>query len=280
MCRGKWLLCVMVTMVAMTSMVVLSGCADEEVYSTYRTSDGRTYAGDQGMNGATGTQARDIVSVARDSGRFSKFDQALEMANLDDMLRGEGPYTVFAPNDQAFDQLPDNVYDNLMLAENRDTLRQILQYHIASGKMMSRDLKDMDQFDSLSGKTSRLSTQNGTLKIGKAQVISADIRADNGVIHEIDAVLIPDNLQNKIQELSKPVRWESQQRFERNSQQGIQQQQQQQQRNGETQWEGEQRDSGDVDNNVDVDTDNGKDIDIDTDDSVNGTDVKIEREDN
>jgi uncharacterized surface protein with fasciclin (FAS1) repeats len=114
---------------------------------------------------------------------------AVIAAELDATLSGEGPFTVFAPTDEAFAALPEGVLDALLLPENKAILAQILTYHVVSGKVMAADVTDSD-VATVEGQTIKLSTMGG-VTVNGANVIQADVEADNGVIHAIDAVILP-----------------------------------------------------------------------------------------
>lgn len=133
----------------------------------------------------------DIVAVAQSAGQFNTLLAAATAAGLVDALRGDGPLTVFAPTDAAFAALPHGTVDRLLRPENRDELRALLTYHVVAGRVTS---------DQLAGRTAAPVTLNGAIlavdgrqgvKVNDATVIAADVAADNGVIHVIDAVLMP-----------------------------------------------------------------------------------------
>lgn len=133
----------------------------------------------------------DIVDTAINAGSFTTLVAAVQAAGLEETLRGEGPFTVFAPTDDAFAALPEGTVETLLLPENKDQLAGILTYHVVAGKTKSKDL---------AGKTLSVATVNGAevaidgtdgVKVGGATVVSADIRTSNGIIHVIDTVLLP-----------------------------------------------------------------------------------------
>ena len=131
----------------------------------------------------------DIVDTAVQSGSFKSLVAAVTAAGLMDTLRGPGPFTVFAPTDEAFAKLPAGTVETLLKPENVEQLKKILAYHVVSGKVTSGDIKPGD-VPTVAGKTVHVST-NGHVKINEATVTTADVAADNGVIHVIDTVLIP-----------------------------------------------------------------------------------------
>jgi uncharacterized surface protein with fasciclin (FAS1) repeats len=130
-----------------------------------------------------------IVDVAVAAGNFSTLVAAVTAADLVETLSGEGPFTVFAPTDDAFAALPAGVLDALLLPENKAVLAQILTYHVVSGKVMAADVTDSD-VATVEGQTVKLSTMGG-VTVNGANVIAADVAASNGVIHAIDAVILP-----------------------------------------------------------------------------------------
>ena len=130
-----------------------------------------------------------IVDVAVAAGNFTTLVAAVTAADLVETLSGEGPFTVFAPTDEAFAALPAGVLDALLLPENRALLAQILTYHVVSGKVMAADVTDGD-VATVEGQNVKLSTMGG-VTVNDAKVIAADVMASNGVIHAIDAVILP-----------------------------------------------------------------------------------------
>lgn len=130
-----------------------------------------------------------IVEVASAAGNFSTLVAAITAADLVETLSGTGPFTVFAPTDEAFAALPAGVLDALLLPENKALLAQILTYHVLPGMVMAADVMDGD-VATVEGQTVKLSTADG-VTVNGAKVISADVAASNGVIHAIDAVILP-----------------------------------------------------------------------------------------
>lgn len=130
-----------------------------------------------------------VVDLAIATEGFSTLVAALTAADLVSTLSGEGPFTVFAPTDEAFAALPAGLLDALLLPENKDVLVKILTYHVVSGKVMAADVTDGD-VQTVEGQTVALSTMNG-VTVNGANVVIADVDADNGVIHAIDAVILP-----------------------------------------------------------------------------------------
>jgi len=130
-----------------------------------------------------------IVDVAKENGNFTTLLAALDAANLNDTLKGEGPFTVFAPTDNAFAALPNETIETLL--NNTEELKNVLLYHVASGKLMAVDVVNMTNTTTLQGSTIPINVTDEGVFIGDAQIIVTDIEASNGVIHVIDAVLIP-----------------------------------------------------------------------------------------
>ena len=134
-------------------------------------------------------EATDIVAVAVATEGFSTLVAALTAAGLVETLQGEGPFTVFAPNDAAFAALPEGLLEKLLLPENIAVLTAILTYHVVAGKVMSTDVTTGDAA-TVEGSTLALDTMSGVM-VNDATVIAADVEASNGVIHVIDKVLVP-----------------------------------------------------------------------------------------
>lgn len=134
--------------------------------------------------------AASIVDVAKDAGTFDTLVAAVTAADLADTLGGEGPFTVFAPTDEAFAALPEGTVEDLLKPENKDQLVAILTYHVVPGKVMSTDLSNGMTPETVNGDTLTIMTKD-SVKVDDAFVVTADIEADNGVIHVIDKVIMP-----------------------------------------------------------------------------------------
>lgn len=132
---------------------------------------------------------KDIVDIAVEDGRFTTLVAALQAADLVDTLKGEGPFTVFAPTDDAFNKLPAGTVEGLL--EDIPTLTNILLYHVVPGKVMAADVVNLSSADTASGESLAISVMGDKVMINDAMVIITDIEASNGVIHVIDTVLIP-----------------------------------------------------------------------------------------
>jgi len=133
----------------------------------------------------------DIVETAVAAGQFNTLAKALEAAGLVDALKAPGPFTVFAPTDEAFSRLPAGTLEDLLKPENRDKLRSILTYHVVSGRFMSSEVVKLRSAKTLNGQSVRIRARGGKVQVDDANVIKADIEASNGVIHVIDKVILP-----------------------------------------------------------------------------------------
>lgn len=137
-----------------------------------------------------GGHTKDIVDTAVGAGSFNTLVAAVQAAGLVETLKGPGPFTVFAPTDAAFAALPAGTVENLLKPENKDQLVAILTYHVIEGKVMSTDLSDGMKAATVQGTEVTIATMGG-VKVDGATVTAADIEASNGVIHVIDAVILP-----------------------------------------------------------------------------------------
>jgi len=134
----------------------------------------------------------DIVDTAVADGRFTTLAAALGAADLIDTLKGEGPFTVFAPTDDAFAKLPEGTVETLLLPENLEQLKSILLYHVVSGKVMAADVVTLTSADTVLGQAVTIKVEDGKVYLNDTiEVIITDVEASNGVIHVIDAVLLP-----------------------------------------------------------------------------------------
>ena len=132
----------------------------------------------------------DIIDTALSAGNFSTLAAALGAAGLIETLKGDGPFTVFAPTDEAFSKIPAATLSELLQPENKENLVAILTYHVVSGRVTADEVTNLESATSLQGQTLKISTKDG-IKINDARVLTPDVQATNGVIHIIDAVLIP-----------------------------------------------------------------------------------------
>lgn len=133
----------------------------------------------------------DVVDTAVAAGSFNTLAKALDAADLVETLKGPGPFTVFAPTDDAFAKLPPGTLENLLKPENKAKLRRVLTYHVVAGNVMAGDVVKLHSAKTVSGDTIRIATNNGGVTVDNAHVVKSDIAATNGVIHVIDAVMLP-----------------------------------------------------------------------------------------
>jgi len=135
--------------------------------------------------------AQDIVDTAVSAGAFNTLVKAVQAADLVDTLKGDGPFTVFAPSDEAFARLPAGTLDNLLKPENKSQLQAILTYHVLPGKVMSSDAAMVSSAKTVNGQSFKITKSADGLMVDEANVVNADILASNGVIHVIDRVIVP-----------------------------------------------------------------------------------------
>ena len=140
---------------------------------------------------ANGAPKKDIVDTAIGAGNFETLVTAVKTAGLVDTLKGEGPYTVFAPTDEAFAKLPKDTIDSLLKPENKKMLTEILTYHVIPGKVKAKKAAKLDSAKTVNGSEITINPKDESLMINNALVIKADIKTSNGIIHVIDTVLIP-----------------------------------------------------------------------------------------
>ncbi|MBC7369492.1 MAG: fasciclin domain-containing protein [Undibacterium sp.] len=142
------------------------------------------------MNTNDTSKVGDIVAVATSAGNFSTLCAAIGAAGLAKTLQGAGPFTVFAPTDEAFAKLPKGTLEGLLKPENKTKLAGILTYHVLPGKVMAADVKTM-KAKTVNGQELAIKVSGGTVTVDQAKVIKTDVAASNGVIHAIDAVIMP-----------------------------------------------------------------------------------------
>ena len=134
---------------------------------------------------------KDIVDTAVAAGNFKTLAAALQAAGLVETLKGNGPFTVFAPTDEAFAKLPAGTVENLLKPENRDKLRAVLTYHVVGGKVTAAQVTKLKTAKTVQGSDVRIMASGGKVMVDSANVVKTDITASNGVIHVIDTVLMP-----------------------------------------------------------------------------------------
>ena len=137
------------------------------------------------------TKKKDIVDTAVSAGQFNTLAAALDAAGLIDTLKGDGPFTVFAPTDEAFAKLPAGTVENLLKPENKDQLIAILTYHVVPGNVKAADVVKLDNATTVNGQDVAIQVADNSVRINNANVIKTDIGASNGVIHVIDTVILP-----------------------------------------------------------------------------------------
>lgn len=187
------------TAFALTGVLALSACGDDDDDTASTDAAGTSAGGTTPMTdmatmtttatGGSAAAAGDIVAVASATDGFSTLVAAVEAAGLVETLQGPGPFTVFAPTDDAFAALPDGVLDALLLPENQATLAKILTYHVLPAQVMAADVT-AGEVPTVEGQSITIATDGG-VTVNDANVTTTDVMASNGVIHVIDAVLVP-----------------------------------------------------------------------------------------
>jgi uncharacterized surface protein with fasciclin (FAS1) repeats len=143
------------------------------------------------FKGAEAAEELDIVETAAASGSFNTLVAAVNAAGLTETLKGDGPFTVFAPTDEAFAKLPEGTLEMLLKPENKEKLAAILTYHVVSEKVTAEEVVKLSSAESVSGKKIEIKTTDGKVMVDGATVIKTDVMAENGVIHVIDTVMMP-----------------------------------------------------------------------------------------
>jgi uncharacterized surface protein with fasciclin (FAS1) repeats len=142
-------------------------------------------------NAGSHGKSQDIVQIAAGNPDFSTLVAALQAADLVSVLEGDGPFTVFAPTNEAFAKLPEGTVENLLKPENKDQLVAVLTYHVVAGKVSAEDAMKLSSAKSVQGGEIAITTKDGAVMVDNANVVAADIDASNGVIHVIDNVILP-----------------------------------------------------------------------------------------
>ena len=142
--------------------------------------------------GHHGAEKKDIVDTAVANGNFNTLAAALKAAGLIETLKSDGPFTVFAPTDEAFAKLPDGTVESLLLPENKDKLVAILTYHVVAGKVTAAEVVKLDSASTVNGADVQITVVDGNVSINDSRVVMTDIYASNGVIHVVDTVILPD----------------------------------------------------------------------------------------
>ena len=173
-------------------LFLLTGCADKAPPATSgdKPEKSVTTSEDTSEN-KPAEQLADIVDTAATAEGFQTLVAAVKAAELVDTLKGAGPFTVFAPTDAAFDKLPAGTLDNLLKPENKDKLTSILTYHVVSGKVLAADVVKLKEAKTVQGANVMIKVSDGKVQVDNANVVKTDIVCKNGVIHVIDAVILP-----------------------------------------------------------------------------------------
>lgn len=150
-----------------------------------------TKASSEAHSHAKEAEAKDIVGTAVDAGSFKTLVAAVQAAGLVDVLKGEGPFTVFAPTDEAFAKLPEGTVAELLKPENKEKLQAILTYHVVPGNVASSEVVKLKSAKTVQGQEVKIKVSEGKVMVDNAQVTQVDIAATNGVIHVIDNVILP-----------------------------------------------------------------------------------------
>ena len=159
-----------------------------ESFSSTKTSDTLVSQAHQGTE-----ETKTIVDIAASDSNFETLVTAVKAAGLVETLSGDGPFTLFAPTNEAFAALPKGTLEKLLKPENKEALQKVLTYHVVSGAVASTDLKSGD-VDTVEGSSVNVKVKGNSISVNKSKVTKADIKASNGIIHVIDQVLLPPNL--------------------------------------------------------------------------------------
>ncbi len=138
---------------------------------------------------AKAQEAGTIVEVASQNGSFETLVKAIQAAGLVETLNGEGPFTVFAPTDEAFSKLPEGALEDLLADKER--LKKVLTYHVVPGRVTAADVEGLSSAETVAGESLQINTDYGSVNVDDATVVQADVMASNGVIHVVDSVLLP-----------------------------------------------------------------------------------------
>jgi uncharacterized surface protein with fasciclin (FAS1) repeats len=136
-------------------------------------------------------KSMDVVDMAAHTGQFTTLIAAVQAAGLEDVLRGDGPFTILAPTDDAFAKLPDGTVEDLLKPENVDKLKGILTYHVLPGKVYAKDVVGMNSGKTVNGQEVQFKVEGDAVYADAAKIVQTDVKASNGVIHIIDNVILP-----------------------------------------------------------------------------------------
>ncbi|KEO73917.1 fasciclin domain-containing protein [Anditalea andensis] len=171
---------------------ILMACDATTTSSTEDTTADSSYVAEETEVTPAESEADEtVVDIAIGSADHTTLVAALSSAELVETLKGNGPFTIFAPTNTAFEQLPAGTVDNLVKPENKEKLTDILSYHVVSGEVKAADLSDGQVIQTINGKNLTVSIKDGTVSINGAKVTAADLDGSNGVVHVIDSVLMP-----------------------------------------------------------------------------------------
>lgn len=185
------------TLICSTALFTGCGSGDKEKSKTANNEnskndgDNKEKKSGEGESKDQSSEAKDIVDTAVSAGGFETLVTAVKAAELVETLKGEGPFTVFAPTDEAFKRLPEGTVATLLKPENKAKLAGILTYHVVSGKVMAGDVVKLDSAKTVQGGEVTIKVDGSTVMIDGAKVVKTDIVCSNGVIHVIDAVILP-----------------------------------------------------------------------------------------
>ncbi len=172
-------------------LFLLTGCGDTAPPATSGDKPEQQVTTSKNKPDQQAEQLADIVDTAAAAEGFQTLVAAVQAAELVDTLKGEGPFTVFAPTDAAFGKLPAGTLDDLLKPENKGKLASILTYHVVSGKVLAADVVKLKEAKTVQGSNVMIKVSDGKVKVDNANIVKTDIVCKNGVIHVIDAVILP-----------------------------------------------------------------------------------------
>jgi len=172
------------------SLALVAGATETLAGSCSSGNAGHAHAQEAAAKESTNTETMAIYALAKEAG-FTTLTAAVEAAGLEGALSADGPYTVFAPTNEAFAKLPEGTVESLLA--NPEALKKVLLYHVVAGDVRAAQVVELDSAETLNGEMVAISTDGG-VRVNDANVIKTDITASNGVVHVIDTVLIPENL--------------------------------------------------------------------------------------
>jgi uncharacterized surface protein with fasciclin (FAS1) repeats len=176
---------------ALVLPMVASAVADECPLAAAQKAQAQAHAKARVQTVAFNADRKDIVDTAVGAGSFKTLVAAVQAAGLVETLKGQGPFTVFAPTDEAFAKLPAGTVESLLKPENKEKLVAVLTYHVVPGKVMAADVVKLTEAPTVQGSKAKVKVVDGAVMIDNAKVVKTDIETSNGVIHVIDAVILP-----------------------------------------------------------------------------------------